>query len=1317
MSYIQTNADKLTSILFFQNGNLADTSSSCEEDESMTETLPNDPELARINQDKALLSLGLYRYRIPADGNCLFRAVASQLKLDQERYHPVLRKAAVKWMQANAEELIVGGMLDCLGEIEDASELGTWAGQAAIVALANIFSINIAVVQGGDKGDIDIQHISPFESSVDGDEQGSVILAYMYNGHFDAVVDQEDLPNPHYEAWQYEQVHGTKLPREDIEDEASGEIPKQTAGPEVFVPSVENPERENIGLSYLEEDKDSEMTAKTEPEVMDQSDVAESDPQTVIENIDAGNKDASAASSFINNNSLTQTDGTRREIGLDGATKLTKQLSEGELNNQKEEGNVAEPPRDQSGVENIDDQDETYRWASFFRSVHQELENSESRSPPPPLNLRLEDIPEETQSQLATPLSTPSVTPLEMENPWVNFTQTIERDSSFSDHNSSDTLTDDDSSEGSNDSVVNMDLEKENETDKSESSVSENVTFIEKTTDKNPDENKEPIEQSKGELVPTGNVDSVTQISTDGFTGAVSGQSSGANEENMEIGATNMYDQNSLGSDFSLPSQTSSMSIALATDDTDSVSGDPRPTLNMQHSQDSLTGISPWSSFSQSVEKEAQQNESPAVNSASPANVAPQNVPDRNELNIITIGNNANFSTSHVPDKFVTNVAPVPQQFKTIRDLPKQWADVKKERSSMEGDGVNEEGEVGKVDEESDQNKKLVSDSDRSAEMRSGGSTGGACTEKTSDEVINNDEHSTSKAQKNTEKTFVSSTKWENNGKADNSGKQSSNQPQHIASINISDILATENCIKCEHVVKPRIRVIPVQFCGKKGATLKSVRSSNAGTGLSISTGPGEVNIPIQSNKQRIKAEIIEERGSVDINGHQTETVERQVTYTTLPDDEPSEPKIDLIEHKPPVLTPLTGSKITITDNPNVPSPAPIIKPKKKVPVRVIHENDPVARSTSFESQVGHGGFNENPKVRNIPVMIANEERRPRSRSKSQDSPVTPSSSFSAPVFSENARSSFQQARGASYESTADKRKVSSSSTSTGYQSQTSASSSFDNSPDFPEVFSRQKSTEAAKVWDETARGIEDEADRVKQRIEAARSALGGQQQAYSASMGDSTGDRASNVSHNEEANRFSRESEKGYDAYGSGRHAHRDHTAWGSQRDEASRRVYRGDSTDSSFSNRSSYSRSNPRGSYRSETSWGSQSSTEDRQRPRASRYEEEPTYYSAGDRPNIRIGAEASRFRNQEEADRRRNEQLGGSIQIEVTHEESDPFRERLRRMTADDKPASYFDLKEDPVTVRNLLRPLNLGFVNSLLNAEIDSFFGRDDFFSDF
>ena len=159
-----------------------------------------DPETARVNQDKALESLGLYRYRIPGDGNCLYRAVAWQLKFDQEKYHPLLRRVSVKWMREYAQELMASGLLDTIEEIEETDKLGTWPGQAAIVSLANIFGINIAIVQGGDKGDIDIQHIAPFEQETSSD-QGSVILAYLYNGHYDAVVDTPDMENPDFEKW------------------------------------------------------------------------------------------------------------------------------------------------------------------------------------------------------------------------------------------------------------------------------------------------------------------------------------------------------------------------------------------------------------------------------------------------------------------------------------------------------------------------------------------------------------------------------------------------------------------------------------------------------------------------------------------------------------------------------------------------------------------------------------------------------------------------------------------------------------------------------------------------------------------------------------------------------------------------------------------------------------------------------------------------------------------------------------------------------------------------------------------------------------
>ena len=160
-----------------------------------------DPDLARERQDKALNSLGLYRFAIPGDGNCLFRAVASQLKFGQESYHPLLRQAAVGWMHEHAEDLIGCGLLDSKDEIKETERLGAWPGQAAVVALANIFAINIVVIQGGDKGFLDIQHISPFETPAEDEEQTSIILAYLYHGHYDAVVDTPDLPNPDYEKW------------------------------------------------------------------------------------------------------------------------------------------------------------------------------------------------------------------------------------------------------------------------------------------------------------------------------------------------------------------------------------------------------------------------------------------------------------------------------------------------------------------------------------------------------------------------------------------------------------------------------------------------------------------------------------------------------------------------------------------------------------------------------------------------------------------------------------------------------------------------------------------------------------------------------------------------------------------------------------------------------------------------------------------------------------------------------------------------------------------------------------------------------------
>lgn len=58
----------------------------------------------RNAQDKALANIGKYRFKIPEDGNCLFRAVGSQLPTGQEG-HLNLRKEACKWLQDHTLKL------------------------------------------------------------------------------------------------------------------------------------------------------------------------------------------------------------------------------------------------------------------------------------------------------------------------------------------------------------------------------------------------------------------------------------------------------------------------------------------------------------------------------------------------------------------------------------------------------------------------------------------------------------------------------------------------------------------------------------------------------------------------------------------------------------------------------------------------------------------------------------------------------------------------------------------------------------------------------------------------------------------------------------------------------------------------------------------------------------------------------------------------------------------------------------------------------------------------------------------------------------
>ena len=145
-------------------------------------------------QDAALATIGLYRYHIPGDGNCLFRAVASQLNIEQD-IHQVLRDASTKWLRQNLDFLLAENLMD-LTELEE-TEAGGWGSNASLWALANVFSVNIQLYVGARVAENEIEVMRPLFTS----SNGLIRLAYLHCGHFDAVIDTLNYPNPEYEKW------------------------------------------------------------------------------------------------------------------------------------------------------------------------------------------------------------------------------------------------------------------------------------------------------------------------------------------------------------------------------------------------------------------------------------------------------------------------------------------------------------------------------------------------------------------------------------------------------------------------------------------------------------------------------------------------------------------------------------------------------------------------------------------------------------------------------------------------------------------------------------------------------------------------------------------------------------------------------------------------------------------------------------------------------------------------------------------------------------------------------------------------------------
>ena len=105
--------------------------------------------------------------------------------------------------------------------------LGSWPGLAALVALANVLGVNIAVVQGGDTGGLDIQHIAPFETDDKCFDCG-IVLSYLYCGHYDAASYLNYMRNPEYAKWQEQNMQ---------RDEASERLARRLADEDAHTPA------------------------------------------------------------------------------------------------------------------------------------------------------------------------------------------------------------------------------------------------------------------------------------------------------------------------------------------------------------------------------------------------------------------------------------------------------------------------------------------------------------------------------------------------------------------------------------------------------------------------------------------------------------------------------------------------------------------------------------------------------------------------------------------------------------------------------------------------------------------------------------------------------------------------------------------------------------------------------------------------------------------------------------------------------------------------------------------------------------------------
>ncbi|XP_039269100.2 uncharacterized protein LOC120344080 [Styela clava] len=186
------------------------------EEKSANPALQQEHEIEILEQDKFIAKeYKLHRFLIIPDGNCLYRAVAQAILLDQSQ-HMLLRQLTVDHIREHQDvfENIIEGNVDEF--LMTAMLEGEWAGYPEILALTCLLDININITTGGTKSNptvhTTLHYFEPDhqkeadhkklkkEKSDKYTERQSIWLSWLSNGHYDTFTDAQ-IENPCYEEW------------------------------------------------------------------------------------------------------------------------------------------------------------------------------------------------------------------------------------------------------------------------------------------------------------------------------------------------------------------------------------------------------------------------------------------------------------------------------------------------------------------------------------------------------------------------------------------------------------------------------------------------------------------------------------------------------------------------------------------------------------------------------------------------------------------------------------------------------------------------------------------------------------------------------------------------------------------------------------------------------------------------------------------------------------------------------------------------------------------------------------------------------------